>query len=299
MKLSSFLFDFGCLKEIELVSDEQFSIINNLPIESPDYDLKLSEWLFNELRLISELKKLKEKINKSIQTKQYVPTEILSLNSLDDVYFWIINVEYEGEWNEIDDALLNKLFAAISYIYKQRLNQFYNEKLILLKINSANIQKLLYSKMLAIEKKGEKEILNDFIKYLKDFYADANIGHHENIDGSFNNESNNILPKELDWSPFSEDLLKFYLFLELKYGTNSKSDFSAYWQCISDNELISKKTIGRIRQRFIDWINERFEFKNDSLITKLQTNLSADFLDGLDEEFFQYELVNGKLQKFT
>lgn len=52
MILNAFLSPLGESKDLEIVSDELFGIINSSQIDTSEYELTLFDWIFNELTFI-------------------------------------------------------------------------------------------------------------------------------------------------------------------------------------------------------------------------------------------------------
>jgi hypothetical protein len=257
--------------------------------DSEQFDTKIYEWIYNELTLVNEYRKyateIKEKIINFSPLKYTISNSINNLleliNTKGDIFL-------EKETQNVTDRFLEELYIQIVNHSNERLLDFYENKIVKLKLNTSIIKKKLSVKIQTFQNDKEKQVFIHFLDFLKEY----NSNPVSQIEVS-------TFPKTVDWSPFTEEVLKFYLYIESKFGTNNKSDFSAYWECIKENELISKTTVSRIKQRYIDWINYRFGYDKENQITQLQTNLSADFLDGLDDELFQYEKKNGKLNRHT
>lgn len=275
--LNKFLSIIINIREAEAISDEKYLIVESNQCVDSQCEKVFSEWVFSELNVFNAYKKAFKKLKKNLKSNYQPNRRVLSFPSFEKMTNWLVFIGYGDEWDVIEDEVFCKLFEDISYKYNERLTQFYETKLNYLSINKSSINKYLYAKIPLIDK-TDKLVFTEFPQNL-------NESHPINIQ-DLNSSIQSINHIQ---SPFSEGLLDFYLFLENKFGTNNKSDFSAYWKCLSDNELISIKTEKKVKQRFIDWINLRFNFEESEKITTLQTNLSEDFLDGLDEELFLYE----------
>lgn len=316
MTLNTFLSPLGKLKDLEIVSNEQFGIISSYPISTPENKLTLTDWIFNELTFINEVGKLKTKINKKIKVKHFVPTEVKyksldnilvteilpSLSSLDDIYGWIEDRDFEDEWDEISDPLLCKLLKDFLNIYNVRVSEFYNKKLILLKINPSEIRRNLFPKIQLIEKKEDKVIFNEFFEYIKDFHPYRLPKQEVKIEESTHNESKSKIPIELNCHPFhNNDVRDFHLYLESKYPNeinNTKSIFGAFWKFFEREGLIDSNEKKRIMKNYIDWINKRFDFQGDELITKLQTNTKSFPLSAFEKHYDKFEESKGDSFRF-
>lgn len=277
--LGAFLSQFGKIRDIEMISKEQFEIISNSKIDSPKYALKLGEWLFNELTLLNGYKKIHIKLKEEIKTNYFISAETLPFEDLETMGSWLIYIGFENEWEIIEDKLLCKLQNDFLNFYNVRLNHFYSEKINQLKINSAEIRKILFPKIQLIENEEDKLIFNDFFEYLNEFHS-----HH-------------VIEKDVkknDWHPFhNDDVRDFYFYLESKYDTTeTKSIFSAFWKFFENEGLIDIKD-KRIKQRYITWLNERFNFQDVQVIKKLQTNTASFDLADFEKHYLEFEASKG------
>jgi|688.fasta_scaffold940713_1 hypothetical protein len=98
-----------------------------------------------------------------------------------------------------------------------------------------------------------------------------------------------IILNEFSECPFSQETLNFYLYIEKKFGTGTKGEnmFSLYWKFLSDNGLINKNMRRITKQRYINWINNRYGLN----ITNLQPNVSKPMLIGLKEFLNEYNKI--------
>ena len=295
-----FLTTISHLENSEFELDEQFEEIINHQNESLEYVNKAYQWIIEELKYLIEIKK-ESLINLLINNTDmelilsYSPS--VNVNSLEDVLAivkqenWIEDKDGIGHLDEESSIIVYK---ALEMIKNQRFESLCTNKLNLLKFDLTLLKEKLFFIIKTIQNENEKDVFIQFLDYLKEFQTNSKGQYKVEV---FNTSKS--IPIKVDWSPFSDEILKFYLFIESKFGTKNKSDFSAYWECIKENDFISKKMESRIKQRYIEWINYRFGYDKENQITQLQTNLSIDFLDGLDEELCNYEIKNGKLHRYN
>ena len=111
----------------------------------------------------------------------------------------------------------------------------------------------------------------------------------EFLNTQLKNKKDTIL-NGLSECPFSEETLNFYLFIENKFGTKTPTMFGLYWKFLSENGLINKYLHRITKQRYINWINIRYELN----ITKLQTNVSKSMLIGLKESLNEFNKLKFK-----
>ena len=302
LTLNSFLSILGTLKEYELDSDEKFSIITNLQVDNSEYNLKYSEWLYNELILFNEYKKVQVKLNNEINSNHHLPSETLPFESIDMIVEWLYFIGLEDEWDIIEDNILCKLNNDLSFRYEKRFNQFYSTKLNQLKINPTEIRRNLFPKIQLIEKKEDKVIFNEFFEYLKDFHPYPLPKQEVKIEESTHIESKSKIPIELNCHPFhNNDVRDFHLYLESKYPNeinNTKSIFGAFWKFFEREGLIDSNEKKRIMKNYIDWINKRFDFQGDELITKLQTNTKSFPLSAFEKHYDKFEESKGDSFRF-
>ena len=100
-------------------------------------------------------------------------------------------------------------------------------------------------------------------------------------------EKKDTILNRFDECPFSEKTINFYLFIEKKFGTKTPTMFGLYWKFLCENGLINNYLHRITKQRYINWINSRYELN----ITKLQTNVSKSMLIGLKESLNEFNCV--------
>jgi hypothetical protein len=312
MILNEFLHPLGKLKDLEIVSEELHNSLTNYQNDKCDYELELTNWTYNEIVLINGIRKLKDEIQNNIKTNYNVPDKIISQitssrKTLDDVYEWIYEIDYESEWDLISDELLCELFIVFTQIHQSQLMKFYNDNLIVnLRINPNLLRRKLFVKLKNIDNQEDKLIFNEFFEYLKEFHSNNAVEEHTNpaIEEHFKKDESNkselskLIPQELDWHPFpTNEVRDFYLHIEKKHGTGNKTIFGAYWKFLSDNGIIDNKA-RQVKKRFVEWINLRFAFLDKEKINTLQTNSSEKFRENLLNDLVDYEELNGQFHNF-
>ena len=287
MGFSNFLSAISILKSLEFKLDEQFNDLVKNSNDSSDYSEKSSQWIIDYLSYVDDLRKFAS--SNLVIPKRYVEMWLSSspsiiVKSLDDICSL---VDFES-WKEridgksyLDEMTSCIVFTAVEILKNQRLESFYEEKLIQLEYDLYSIQQKLLVKTQIIENKEERVIFDNLIKYL-DIQRPLTI-----------NESTYTIPKELDSHPFhNDDVRDFYLYLESKY-TISKSYHSAFYKFFKEEGLIDLKDEKRIRQSFFYWINERYNLQGDDKIVKLQTNLENFNLEDFEKHLTAFEESKG------
>ena len=300
MTLNTFLSPLGKLKDLEIVSEEQFGIISSSPNITTENKLTLTDWIFNELTFINEIAKLKRKINKKIKVKHFKPSEVKT-KSLDEVYGCIEHIDFDDEWDEISDTLLCKLINDFSNIYNERVYDFYNKKLNQLKINPTEIRRTLLAKIQLIEKKEDKVIFNEFLHYLKEFYFEPIVGQQQiNIDESNKSKSNTQSQEKSSYESNDEDItvlnhpfqnleiLNFFLHIENKTSKKTKIFYSYFREFLISKDMFSDSNLSR--QNYYDWINKEKNLSGKTMI-QFQHNLSSehDYFKTFESELKHYE----------
>lgn len=302
MILNAFLSPLGKSKDLEIVSDELFGIINSSQIDTSEYELTLFDWIFNELTFINEIGKLKRKVKENIQEKHFVPKEIQyksldnlfvtenlpSLSSLDEIYGWIKDMNFDDEWDEISDPLLCKLLNDFLNIYNERVSDFYNKKLNQLKINPTEIRRTLFAKIQLIEKKEDRVIFDNLIKYLK---LQKPLTKNESNTQSQTESSDEINDEDIIVvnHPFQNlEILNFFLHIENKTSKKTKIFYSYFREFLISKDMFSDSNLSR--QNYYDWINKEKNLSGKTMI-QFQHNLSSehDYFKSFESELKHYE----------
>jgi len=300
MTLNTFLSPLGKLKDLEIVSEEQFGIISSSPNIITENKLTLTDWIFNELTFINEIGKLKRKINKKIKVKHFKPSEVKT-KSLDEIYGCIEHIDFDDEWDEISDTLLCKLINDFSNIYNERVYDFYNKKLNQLKINPTEIRRTLLAKIQLIEKKEDKVIFNEFLHYLKELYFESIVGQQQlNINESNKSESNTQSQEKSSDEINDEDIivlnhpfqnleiLNFFLHIKKTTSIKNKIFYSYLREFLMANKMFLDSIMNR--ENYYRWINKNLDL-TDKRIIKYQHNLSnpKQYFDTFESELKHYE----------
>lgn len=169
------------------------------------------------------------------------------------------------------------------------INDFYLVKLPLLEPILSSVIKGIAIKLNNSNK--YKKHFQDLKTHIEEFYFESI------SDISIKKETKNPIQKELNPHPFhNDDVRDFYLYLESKYPNEinkTKSVFSAFWKFFEREGLIDLNEKNRIMNNYIDWINKRFDFQGEELITKLQTNTESFPLSAYEKHYDEFEEIKG------
>jgi hypothetical protein len=310
MILNEFLFPLGKLKDLEIVSEELHNSLTNYQNDKSDYELELTNWTYNEILLINGIRKLKEEIQNNIKTNYNVPNIIISQitsssKTLDDVYEWINEIDYESEWNLISDELLCELFIVFTQLHQSQLMKFYNDNLIVnLKINSNLLRRKLFVKLKTIENQEDKLIFNEFFDYLKEFHSNNVFEEHLEKDESNKREStfesnNKSIKKTADEKddentldkcyPFQNlEIMNFFRHIEKTTSKKTKIFYSYLREFLILKDMFSDSNLNS--QNYYDWINKENNLTGKEKI-KYQHNLSSqhDYFKTFESELKHYE----------
>jgi hypothetical protein len=265
------------------INDLFFNIIDSKN-DSEQFDTKIYEWIYNELTLVNEYLKYATEIKKNIIN--FSPSKFTISNSINNL-LELINTKrdifLEIETQNVTDRFLEELYVHIVNHSNGRLIDFYENKIVKLKLNKSSLKKNLSVKIQTIENDKEKQVFLHFLDFLKEY----NSNPVSQIEVS-------TFPKTVDWNPFHcDDLRDFYLYLESKYDTSeTKSIFSAFWKFF-ENEYLIDVMDKRIKQRYITWVNERFNFQGEQMIKKLQTNIESFDLQNFQKHLTIFENSKG------
>ena len=133
---------------------------------------------------------------------------------------------------------------------------------------------------------------NKFTKHFEDLKKHIEEFYIKSIsDNSAEKETQNTMPKELDWHPFhNDDVRDFYFYLESKYNENeNKIIFSAFWKFFKQEGLIDLNEEKRILKAYFLWINERYNFSVEEKIVNLQTNLNSFDITDFEKHYDEFE----------
>jgi hypothetical protein len=290
-----FLTTISRLENSEFELDEQFEEIINNHNESLEYVNKASQWIIEELKYLIEIKQ-ESLINLFIHNTDielilsYSPS--VNVNSLEDVLALVKNENWIKDKDGIDyldEESSIIVYKALEMIKNQRFESLCTNKLNLLKFDLTLLKEKLFFIIKTIQNENEKDVFIQFLDYLKEFQADSK--GVSQVEGSNLFES---FPKTVDWHPFHcDDLRDFYLYLESKYDTSeTKSIFSAFWKFFEKEYLIDVMD-KRIKQRYITWVNERFNFQGEQMIKNLQTNTESFDLQNFQKHLTIFENSKG------
>lgn len=212
--------------------------------------------------------------------------------------------DYAGEEKEVlTEKEYEKFMIYVSYceikddLHKKNefleediINEFYLVKLPFLEPILSSVIRGIAIKLNNSNK--YKKHFEDLKTHIEEFYFKSM------SDNSVEKGTQQTIPKEPDWHPFSSDEVRnFYLFIEKKHGTGNKSIFGAYWKFFSDNGIIDNKS-KLLKKRYVEWINLRFGFLDKEKIIMLQTNSSESFRNSLLDDLVEYEETFGQLHNF-
>jgi hypothetical protein len=253
---------------------------------------KIIQWLNDFFSFLDDLKQGVFISNENLELEQW--------------FFWLGEIkplikEYEGDIrdllteNEFENLILHTSYCKIKddlyneniVLKEEIINDFYLLKLPNLKpILSSIIRGIGVS--LNHSNKNKKQF-EDLMKHIEEFYFDS--------------ISNNTSKKEtqtpiktlVNWHPFhNDDVRDFYIYLESKYNMNdSKNIFSAFWEFFIQEGLIDLNEKKRIKQSYFSWINEKYNFKDDEKIDKLQTNLEGFDMADYEKHYDEFERSKG------
>jgi hypothetical protein len=260
------------------INDLFFNIIDSKN-DSEQFDTKINEWIYNELTLVNEYSKYSTEIKENIIN--FSPSKYTISNSINNLFELIKtkdDIFLEIETQNVSDNFLEELYIHIVNHSNERLIDFYENKIVKLKLNISSLKMNLSVKIQTIENDKEKQVFLHFLDFLKEF----------------NSESKNQINYTLSWHPFhSVDVRDFYFYLESKYDTSeTKSIFSAFWKFFENEGLIDIKD-KRTKQRYISWVNERYNFSEEEKIVNLQTNLNSFDLVDYEKHYDEFERSKG------
>lgn len=300
MTLYEFLHPLGELKELELVSEKLFGIINSSQTDTSEYELTLTDWVFNELTLLNGYKKIQIKLKEKIETNHFIPKETLPFEDFDKMVSWLSFIGFDDEWEIIEDKVLCKLQNDLSIIGNKRITDFYDNKLIQLKINPKILQRNLYTKIQSIEEKDVKEFYNEFLQYLKEIYSELIVGQQIKIEESNNSESNIQSQTESSDESIDEEIIVvnqpfqnleiLNFFLHIKETTLIKNKI--FYSYLREFLMVKKMFLdsNMNRENYYRWINKNLNL-TDKRIIKYQHNLSnqKQYFDTFESELNYFE----------
>ncbi len=207
---------------------------------------------------------------------------------LDNIKELLTEEEYENyllfvSYHKIKEDLYEKN----SVLETEIINDFYLLKLPILKpILSSIIRGIGVSLNHSYKNKKQLEYLK---KHIEEFYFDSI------NDNTTKKETQNSIKTLVNWHPFhNDDVRDFYIYLESKYNMNeNKIIFSAFWKFFKQEGLIDLNEENRIRQRYFSWINEKYNYKGDEKMVKLQTNLDSFDMADFEKHYDEFEGSKG------
>ncbi len=169
------------------------------------------------------------------------------------------------------------------------INDFYFVKLPLLEPILSSVIKGITIKLNNSNK--YKKQFEDLKTHIEEFYFKSM------SDNSAEKDTQQTTPKEVENHPFhSVEVRDFCFYLESKYASEikeTKSIFGAFWKFFVREGLIDINEKKRIAKNYTDWINERFDFQGENLITKLQTNTESFDLSAFEKHLEEFEDSKG------
>lgn len=264
------------------INDLFFDIIDSKN-DSEQFDTKIYEWIYNELTLVNEYRKYATEIKKNIIN--FSPSKYTISNSINNL-LELINTKgdifLEKETQNVTDRFLEELYIQIVNHSNERLLDFYENKIVKLKLNTSIIKKKLSVKIQTFQNDKEKQVFLHFLDFLKEY----NSNPISQIEVS-------TFPKTVDWHPFHNDKVRdFYLLLESKNTLENKIIFSVYWKFFLKEGLIDSED-KTIKPNYFKWINERLNLKGEESITELQTNTQSYNLEAFEKYLEDFEVEHG------
>ena len=265
---------------------------NQIKIIDDSVTPKIIQWLNDFFSFFNDLKQGVFISNKNLKLEQW--------------FYWLRETkplikEYEGDVrdllteNEFENLKLYTSYLKIKdNIYEEEkvlleeiINDFYLLKLPILKpIFSSIIRGIGVSLKYSYKNKEQLEYLK---KHIEEFYFDSI------NDNTSKKETQKPIKTLVNWHPFhNDDVRDFYIYLESKYNMNEgKITFSAFWKFFKQEGLIDLNEENRIKQRYFSWINERYNYKGDEKMVKLQTNLDSFDMADFEKHYDEFEGSKG------
>ena len=265
---------------------------NQIKIIDDSVTPKIIQWLNDFFLFLDDLNKGVFISNENLELEQW--------------FYWLGEIkplikEYEGNIrdllteNEFENLILHTSYCKIKddlyneniVLKEEIINEFYLLKLPNLKpILSSLIRGIGVS--LNHSNKNKKQF-EDLKKHIEEFYFNSI------SDNTSKNETQNPIKTLDNWHPFhNDDVRDFYIYLESKYNMNEgKITFSAFWKFFKQEGLIDLNEENRIKQRYFSWINERYNYKGDEKMVKLQTNLDSFDMADFEKHYDEFEGSKG------
>jgi hypothetical protein len=265
---------------------------NQIKIIDDSVTPKIIQWLNDFFSFLDDLKQGVYIFNKNIELERWFDYLNESKPYLyeyrDNIKELLTEEEYENyllfvSYHKIKEDLYEKN----SVLETEIINDFYFLKLPILKPISSSIIRGIAVRLKKLNK--YKKQFEDLKKHIEEFYFDSI------SDNTSKNETQNPVIKLDNWHPFhNDDVRDFYIYLESKYNMNdSKNIFSAFWEFFIQEGLIDLNEKKRIKQSYFSWINEKYNFKDDEKIDKLQTNLEGFDMADFEKHYDEFERSKG------
>jgi len=209
--------------------------------------------------------------------------EVLTEEEYENFMLYVSYCEIKGNLHKdnevLEEEIINDFYLVKLPSFKPILSSLIKE--IAIKLNNSN---------------KYKKHFEDLKKYIEEFYFESI------SDISIKKETKNPIQNELNPHPFhNDDVRDFHLYLESKYPNDikeTKSVFGAFWKFFVQEGLIDLNEKSRIMKNYIDWINKRFDFQDEELITKLQTNTESFPLSAFEKHYDEFEESKGDSFRF-